>query len=258
MITGAGKVRISDFQRKGIDHLLGHLLLQWEWDEDRHVYVDPETGEVIEHDTMIEYRNAITGDSADIYARWPLEEDEEPDDRNWLALLLLGLISLTTWELGMRQAITATVALQYSLGRGGFDNLAGQDWEEIDRILLTQFQFLNAFSIAISLGELSEQQIAARSRLYFSSTVQAFEIGRSKSFDVGLNLTVWPGDCTSICCANDRCFWLIIDRGDTIECTWQRTVLESCQTCINRERCSAVVFIKATGEHQNMNCYEIA
>jgi hypothetical protein len=238
-------------------HLAG-LLFQWEWDEENHAYVDPDTGEVIEHDTLIEYRNDITMGAADIHARYPLEEDEDPDDTNWAALLLLGLISLTAWELGMRQAITATVTLQYTLGRGGFANMADQDWGWVDEILLTQFQFLNAFSIAISLGELSEQQIAARSRLYLSSTVQAFEIGRSKSFDTDLSLTVWPGDGTSICLANDRCFWVIVERDDTIECTWHRTVLESCETCIGREACPAVVFVKATGEHKNMTCYETA
>lgn len=234
------------------------LLMEWEWDEENHVYVDTDTGEVIEHDTLIQYRNDLTIGAADIYAEWPIEDEEDPDDRNWLALLLLGLISLTAWEIGMREAITATVVAQYALGRGGFANMTDLDWDEIDSVLLTQFQFLNGFSIAISLGELSEAQIAVRSRLYFSATVQAFEIGRSKSFDTDLVLTVWPGDCTSICCANDRCFWLIVELDDTIECTWIRTVLESCDTCVNREGCRAVIFVKATGEHQNMNCYEIA
>ena len=234
------------------------LLFDWEWDEENHAYVDTDTGEVIEHDTLIDYRNSITVGAADIYSDWPIEEDEDPDSRNWLALLLLGLIGLTAWEIGMRQAITATVVTQYALGRGGYANMGDLDWDEVDTILLTQFQFLNGFSVAISLGELSEAQIAARSRLYFSPTVQAFEIGRAKSFDTALALTVWPGDCSSVCCAYDKCFWLILDLGDTIECTWIRTVLESCSTCINRERCPAVVFVKATGEHVDMNCYEIA
>lgn len=238
--------------------VLRSLMLEWEWDEEGHVYVDTETGEIIEHDTMIEYRNSLTVQSADIYATWPLEEDEEPDDRNWAALLLLGLIGLTAWEIGMRRAITTTVVTQYSLGRGGFANMGDRDWDHVDAILLTQFQFLNAFSIAISLGELSEQQIAARSRLYFAATVQAFEIGRAKSFDTELALTVWPGDCTSICCANDKCFWFIADLEDTIECTWIRTVLESCATCVTREGCPTVVFVKETGEHQNMTCHEVA
>ena len=236
-----------------------HLLaFDWEWDEENHVYVDPATGEVIEHDTIIEYRNSISTGAAGIHANWPLEDDEDPDDRNWLALLLLGLIGLGAWEVGMRRAITSAATAQYALGRGGFEFMDERDWAFIDEILLTQFQFLNGFSIAISLGELSEFQIAARSALYFYATVQAFEIGRTKSFDYDLFLTVNPGDCTSICCANDKCFWRIIDLGDTIECEWIRTVLESCSTCVARAKCLAVVFDKATGEHDGMDCYELA
>jgi hypothetical protein len=234
------------------------LLFEWEWDEENHVYVDSETGEIIEHDTLIAYRNDITVGAAAKHARWPLEDDEDPDDDNWLALLLLGLIGLGAWEIGMRRAITSAVTAQYALGRGGFDFMDERDWAFIDEILLTQFQFLNGFSIAISLGELSEFQIAARSALYFYATVQAFEIARAKSFDYDLFLTVNPGDCTSICCANDKCFWRIIDLGDTIECEWIRTVLESCSTCITRAGCPAVVFIKATGEHVDIDCYELA
>ncbi len=237
---------------------LDAIKMDWEWDEENHVYVDSETGEIIYHDTLIEYRNSLTFGAADRFARYPLEEDEEPEGFNWTALLLLGLIGLGAWETGMREAITATVVSEYALGRGGFNQLLGSDWDGIDEILLTQFQFLNAFSIAISLGELSEFQIAQRARLYFFSTVQAFERGRAKSFHPSLNLTVNPGDCTSICCANDKCFWLIIDIGDNIESSWVRTVLESCATCVTRENCSPVVFVKATGEHQNMDCYEFA
>ena len=237
---------------------LNSLPFEWVWDEENHVYVDPDTGEIIYHDTMLEYRDYITYGAAGLYAQWPIEEDEDPDDRNWLALLLLGLIGLTAWEIGMRQSITATTAAQYVLGRGGFGQMTEADWGVIDDILLTQFQFLNAFSRAIFLGELSMAQISSRSALYFYATVQAFEIGRQKAFDTELYLTVNPGDCTSICCANDRCFWLIVDTGDTIECTWHRTALESCKTCVARERCPAVIFVKATGEHVNMLCYEVA
>lgn len=237
---------------------LDSLPFEWVWDEENHVYVDPDTGEIIYHDTMLEYRDYITFQAADRYAEWPLEDDEEPDSKNWLALLLLGLIGLTAWEIGMRQSITATAVAEYVLGRGGFDNMTEADWTEIDNILLVQFQFLNAFSRAIFLGELSIAQISARSALYFYALVQAFERGRQKAFDTSLSLSVNPGDGTSICLANDRCFWLIVDTDDTIECTWHRTALESCKTCITREKCPAVTFVKATGEHINMSCYIFA
>ena len=237
---------------------INSLPFEWVWDEENHVYVDPDTGEIIYHDTMLEYRDYITYGAQALYAEYPIEEDEDPDDRNWLALLLLGFIGLTAWEIGMRQSITATTTAQYVLGRGGFDHMTAADWAAIDDILITQFQFLNAFSRAIFLGELSVAQITSRSALYFYATVQAFEIGRQKAFDTELYLTVNPGDGTSICLANCRCFWLCTDTDDTIDCTWHTTALESCATCVGRSRCPAVVFVKATGEHVNMVCYELA
>jgi hypothetical protein len=132
------------------------------------------------------------------------------------------------------------------------------DWIFLEQELLVQYGFLSGFSLAIFSGELSEAMIAARSELYFNSAVAAFEQGRMKAHHNRLALTRHPGDCTSECCARDKCYWHYVDSRDEIRVKWIRTAAESCDTCIFRADCPAVIFVKATGEHINMNCYEQA
>lgn len=57
------------------------------------------------------------------------------------------------------------------------------------------------------------------------------------------------------CGSHDRCYWEIIELEDRITAKWIRTARESCATCIGRSRCPALIFIKATGEHINFDCY---
>jgi hypothetical protein len=238
------------------------ITLVWAWDDEDKVYRNDETGEVMNEETMIGLRNDIVDWQVDFFSKWPVDEDEEPKDEkdsNVLALLLLGIISLTIWEYRMRLALRDSAVIQYSVGRGGFGNMIDTDWAWLEGWLVVQYAFLNGFSADIAAGNLTELEIAARSYLYFSSSVAAFEQGRMKANHAELNLTRRPGDCTSECCARDRCFWSYSHLEDRILCKWVRTASESCETCIHRaDVCPAVIFMTDSGEHINMECYEQA
>ncbi|MHA2231803.1 MAG: hypothetical protein ACXAB4_04870 [Candidatus Hodarchaeales archaeon] len=238
------------------------VILVWAWDDEDKVYRNDETGEVMDEETMIALRDEIVDWQVDFFSKWPVDEDEEPKDEkdsNILALLLLGLITLATWESRMRQAIRDSALIDFSFGRGGFDHMLDADWSWLEDWLVVQYSFLNEFSKDIAAGELTELQIAARSYLYFSSSVAAFEYGRMKAQDADLDLTRHPGDCTSQCCARDRCYWTYTHLEGSIVCRWIRTAAESCNTCIDRATiCPAVLFMKDNGEHINMECYEQA
>ena len=259
--VASGDLNVQEYETI-VDRLgLRDLLFGWWWDDEDKVYRRDETGEVMDERTFIALRDDIVDWQVDYFSKWPVEEDEKPkkkDDPNILALLLLGLITLTIWETRMRSALQDASVIQYVVGRGGFDQMTATDWSWLDGWLLVQYGFLNNFSREIAGGGLSEAQIAARSYLYFSSTVAAFEHGRMKGQNVGLNLTRFPGDCSSQCCARDRCFWRYSRRKDRITVRWIRTARESCIACISRSRCPAVIFMKDTGEHINMECYERA
>ncbi len=265
MNVQVGRFRIDDQPMRLETNDLGyswHALPEvWAWDDEDKVYRNDETGEVMEEETMIALRDQIVDWQVDFFSKWPVEEDEEPeedDDSNILALLFLGLITLAVWEARMRSAIQDAWVTQYMFGRGGEGNMTDADWLEIEERLLVQYSFLSGFSLAIFTGELSEALIAARAELYFSSAVAGFEIGRMKAHHNNLFLTRFPGDCTSECCARDKCYWNYVDTRDEIRVKWIRTAAESCDTCIFRADCPSVIFVKATGEHINMDCYEQA
>lgn len=251
--VASAKATFQDFGRS--------IFFGWWWDDEDKVYRNDETGEVMDEYTMIALRDEIVDWQVDYFAKWPPEEGEEPedeDDPNILALLLLGFITLTIWETRMRGALQDASVIQYVFGRGGFDQVDIADWNFLEDWLLTQYFFLNNFAQDIADGKLSEAEIAARSYLYFSSAVGAFERGHSKAQHADLFLTRFPGDCTSQCCARDRCYWLYAHQRKRIICHWVRTAKESCDTCIDRAKCPGVIFMKDTGEHINMICYETA
>lgn len=238
------------------------LFFGWWWDEEDRVYRNDESGEVMDEYRMISLRDDIVDWQVDYFAKWPIDEKEKEkkkkDDPNILALLLLGIIALGTWEAKMRQALQDASVIQYVFGRGGFEQMTAADWNWLENWLIAQYSFLGGFSNDIAKGLLSEAQIAARSYLYFSSAVTAFENGRMKAQSEELDLTRHPGDYTSQCGSRDRCYWHYAHHRDRIVCHWFRTARESCDTCISREKCPPVTFVKETGEHINMICYEQA
>lgn len=238
------------------------LVFGWAWDEEDKAYRNDETGELMDEETFIALRDQIVDWQVDYFSKWPIPEEEKEkkkkDDPNILALLLLGIITLNVWESRMRDALQDAAVIQYVVGRGGFDQMTNEDWRWLDTWLVTQYGFLNGFAQDIATGALSEAQIAARSYLYFSSAVSAFERGRMKGQHEDLNLSRFPGDCTSQCCARDRCFWRYVRRTDRIVVYWIRTAKESCFACIDRANCPPVIFMMDTGEHINMKCYELA
>lgn len=246
-----------------IDRLgIRHLLLGWWWDDEDKVYRRDETGEEMNEEEMIALRDQIADWQVDYFAKWPLEEEEKEekkdDDSNILALLLLGIITLTVFEMRMRGAVQDAAVIQYTFGKGGFEQMSTADWAYLEGYLVGQYGFLSDFAEQIATGTLSEEWIAWETGLYFDSALSNFEQGRMKAQHNDLSLTRRPGDFTSQCRMKDRCFWSYTRTEDSIVCSWVRTVVESCPTCIAREDCPPVEFIVDTGEHINMICYEEA
>jgi hypothetical protein len=260
-----GRFRIGGQPMRMMSNDLGYtwraLPEVWAWDDEDKIYRNDETGEVMDEYSMIALRDQIVDWQVDFFSKWPVEEDEKPkddDDSNILALLFLGLITLGVWEARMRNAIQDAWVTQYLFGRGGEEQMKGFDWDSLEEQLLIQYGFLNGFSAAIYSGAMSEAMIANRAELYFSSAIAAFEMGRMKAYHERLALTRHPGDCTSECCARDKCYWHYVDTKAEVRVKWIRTAAESCDTCIFRSDCPEIIFVKATGEHINMKCYEDA
>jgi hypothetical protein len=162
------------------------------------------------------------------------EDDQKRRVREITARLASGSYTLENWTDEMRKALKDNYISQYLLGRGGRNVMNQSDWGRIGGLLSNQYRFLNNFANEIGLGQLTQAQIAARAALYIDSATQAFE--RAKAASWSLTLPAYPGDGSTLCMANDRCSWVIVEFDDRIEATWTLSPAEHCETCLARAR----------------------
>lgn len=213
---------------------------------------DEQLYEGYEYNQIIGYRDDAAEDWGYVFAG---DVEDEIDSENITGLLIAGLILLSEWEERMRQRIQDTNLVQYAIALGGFDRMEDRDYDLVSGLVYEQWSFLSGFALAIASGEKTASEITNQSRLYYSDTVRSYEVGRGKAFDFDMEMPAYPGDCSSECCARDRCYWEYVDMGDNIEARWIRTADESCATCDRRSECPALIFIKSTGEYLNFDCY---
>lgn len=191
--------------------------MSWLYYRDRNQYQDSESGKFISQGRVrllmqrfeTKYKQEIKGIS----------------DR-----LSNGEIDIQRWVLDMRRAIKDAYTIQYTVGKGGMDNMTQSDWGRIGGLLKGQYQYLNAFAGEIANGDLTPKQIVARANLYIDSSTQAFERGKAASHGL-FNLPAYPGDGTTECMANCRCYWNIKKDGDSYVASWKMSSAEHCETC---------------------------
>lgn len=142
-------------------------------------------------------------------------------------------VTIQEWTLEMRQLIKETYIGQYVLASGGRNKLGPADWGRVGAQVRSQYAYLQGFAQDIVNGRYnSAAAIAARAGLYINSSTQMFERGNAARH--GLTLPAYPGDGSSVCVTNCRCYWDIEEMGEEWHCTWVRTAEESCKTCIER------------------------
>lgn len=164
-----------------------------------------------------------------------VNEVKEGDAENSVELLDQGTISIQDWVNGSRITLEETYVALYLMGLGGKRRTEGVPWEMVSRQLIDQYQRLNESGRAIARGELSRGQIVQRYGLYLQSARQMYERGRAWAFGGSrLILPAYPGDGSSECLVNCKCYWDIHDFSDRWECSWMRTAQESCPTCLQR------------------------
>lgn len=161
--------------------------------------------------------------------------------RRIAGMLTSGEFSLDQWLQEMRSLVKRTYVSSYILGRGGRSNMGYGDWGRIGGLLTRQYRFLLAFASDISLGNLSDAQIAARAELYIHSAVQAFE--RARGSARGISLPAYPGDGSTQCGVNCKCHWEIIDADDFWSCSWVLGAAEHCDDCVERSNAWAPIMV---------------
>lgn len=97
--------------------------------------------------------------------------------------LVKGDSTISDFEFAMRQHIRDVHLAEYALGRGGRAAMTQADYGRTGYYLREQYGYLRAFRDQIAAGTLTDEQIAARARLYTESAIGAFERGRTAAFE---------------------------------------------------------------------------
>jgi hypothetical protein len=134
----------------------------WAWDKKLARYRDSRTGRFLSQKTVLGYvTDSISraGVATDQLARFASSGVLKPSD----------------WSTAFRGEIKTEYIQKYLLGRGGREQMTQADWGRIGGMLKEQYRHLPDFQRAIAEGELSEAQIAARSRMYINSAREGYE-----------------------------------------------------------------------------------
>lgn len=163
----------------------------WQYNKKTKTYSNPDTGRVLSNDEMIALRD-----------QWAESRKQQVAELS--ASLAEGSITVQQWEAAMRTETKMAFITQFTMGKGGRNNMTYGDWGASGRMLRTQYQYLHNFALSVSDGELTEAQIAARSSLYMDASVQAYERGRTASYGMP-RLTQYPGDGQTDCRTSCKC-----------------------------------------------------
>ncbi len=133
------------------------------------------------------YRNASTGryvSNAQITGLRDAFADRVMNRTDAIASRLVsGGSTISEFESSMRQHIRDVHLAEYALGRGGREVMTQADFGRTGYYLRDQYAYLRAFRDDIVAGKLTDEQIAARARLYTEDAIGAFERGRLAAFE---------------------------------------------------------------------------
>jgi hypothetical protein len=151
--------------------------------------------------------------------------------------LVADQLTVGQWQAAMRAQIKSAYIQQYTLGIGGVDRLTQADYGSIGGMLAEQYRYLDNFAAEIAAGELTPEQIRARSAMYLRSSREAYERANSRAWGVP-PLPAYPGDGQTRCLTNCQCSWVIeevVDEEGAMagwDCFWTLGVAEHCEDCV--------------------------
>jgi len=129
---------------------------------------------------------------------------------------LIARYSIAAWLVGADATLIDDFAMQFIVEQ-----------------LTSQYAFLDNFALVIQSSEDFMAGWYARAEMYADAIAAPYWRGQTKV----LPLPAMPGDGSTICLSRCRCQWDIrtVDEANgDYDCTWQRNVNDSCQTCIER------------------------
>lgn len=102
------------------------------------------------------------------------------------------LLDPADWNNLMRGEIKREYLRQYFLGIGGVEQMTPARWGQIGGMLADQYRFLDAMTVEIAAGNLSEGQIRARASMYINSAREGYErANRQSQIAAGMTEMRW-------------------------------------------------------------------
>jgi hypothetical protein len=194
---------------------------RWLYDQADQAYRDARTGDVISDDELQDLANQF------------LDGQQRRIDR-LMSDLGEQRIALSYWENAMRQVIKDSHGVLYVLGRGGRNAMHPTDWGRVGRYVQSQFTYLNGFARDIAGGQVSQAQAQVRAGLYIGSARAAMSRGVAAAAG-GLALPQYPGDGSTPCLGNCRCWWQLTQTQNEWHARWISVAdRASCEECVQR------------------------
>lgn len=214
---------------------------RWRWDANSKRFRDTKTGRYIGERRAVQLRDEyVDRRSASMRAFVDRElAGADPNDRPaW------GMAVSRVNRLGWRR-IENTLIAEYIYGRGGIEAMTAADRTHLQTLLTEQRRYWRAFMREARTGELSTEQIGARSQMYHHASTGFYERARARSWEI--ELPAYPGDGNTVCLSRCRCRWVIRRRKDRIEATWEATV-NPCPDCEQNANTWAPYTVRLTEE----------
>ena len=190
----------------------------WVWNQLTKRYRNSKTKKTITANTVLQLRD----DFVDLKRDFSKLTDDLVNSR----------ITVQEWVFEMRKRVRDVNSAQYMLARGGRNAMFQTDLDALSEIIKEQYDFLQQFGQEVRAGNLSANQITARSELYMESSTRAHEQAKAASYDI--ELPEYPADGNQICKARCRCRWEIDEKKDYIEAYWLLNVAaKHCDTCLS-------------------------
>lgn len=117
--------------------------------------------------------------------RWADQSIDAAPVEQWASDLANDRLTVSRWEANMRAEIKAEYVRQAASARGGISNLTKQEWSSMGAQLKEQYGYLNKFAKEIASGNLTEGEIARRSKMYINSAREAFERAQRRVIEEG-------------------------------------------------------------------------
>lgn len=196
-------------------------MTDWRYSAARHRYLYPD-GRAVSNSRILAARQGFI-------------EGQEAAADDLAALLAAGEMAVAQWERDVRALQKRTFVAEFLLGAGGRHMVTSRGWGSVGGLLAGQYRYLREFAREVAAGELSQAQIAARTKLYLASATQAYERGKAAGY-AGLQLPVYPADGGTRCRARCRCWWDVQERETAWHAFYRTSAGETCVDCVGRSR----------------------